>query len=56
MLIMKTKIEKWNLSGKQKRIKLNKHTITIIDAVPKKNILSLAEGQEKLRKILLEAE
>ena len=46
--------EQWKLLGKRKKIKLNKHEITVIEAPATR--LSLEEGQEKLRKILREAQ
>ncbi len=44
------------LTGNRKKIRLNKHTITIIESPPLKNIMNLKDGEEKLRKILDEAQ
>ena len=43
----------WRLLGKRKIVRLNKHEITIIESVPLDEVISLEEGEEKLRKILL---
>ncbi|MBI4170848.1 MAG: hypothetical protein HY514_04080 [Candidatus Aenigmarchaeota archaeon] len=47
--------KKFRLSGKRKKMRLNRHTIIVIEPPPISRMLTLEEGEAKLRKILLAA-
>ena len=46
--------KKWELPGKRVKMKLTKHEIVVIKPISE-HIMTLQEGEEKLRKVLNEA-